>query len=363
MRTKAAVFYAPKQPITVEELELKPPQQGEALVRVAATGACHSDYHVVDGHSKAAIAPFVMGHEAAGVIESVGPGVSAFKAGDHVVFAIRTMCGKCRYCASGRWNLCNGIKNKPGHMLDGTTRFSKLDGTPLMHGLATFSERTVVPEWSLVKVREDVPIEKLASIGCAVVTGVGAVVNTAQVKPGSTVAIWGCGGVGLNVVQGAVIAGAAKIIAVDVVPNKLEFAKKFGATDTVDASKNDPVKAVTDLTDGGADYTFEVIGKPQTIRQAFDATCPGGTACMVGVPPAGGEVSVPLMPLFLDRRLIGSSAGTGRPRYDFPWFIEMYRQGRLKLDELQTRFRPLSEINEAFQDMLSGGVARTIIRP
>lgn len=363
MRTKSAIFYAPKQPISVEEVELSGPKTGEVLVRVAATGACHSDYHVVDGHRKAAITPMVMGHEAAGIVEEVGPGVTGFNAGDHVVFAIRPMCGKCKYCTTGRPNLCNGIKAKPGHMVDGTTRFKKLDGSTLYHGLATFSQHTVVPEWNLVKVRDDVPIERLASIGCAVVTGVGAVVNTARVTAGSTVAVWGCGGVGLNVIQGAAIAGASQIIAVDLVASKLETAKQFGATHTVDGSKDDPVKAVIDLTDGGADFAFEVIGRPQSTRQAFDAVCPGGTACMVGVPPEGGEVPIPMGPLFLDRRMIGSSAGTGRPRVDFPWYIEMYRQGRLKLDELQSQFRPLDEINEAFQDMLGGGVARTIIRP
>ncbi|MDA1297839.1 MAG: Zn-dependent alcohol dehydrogenase [Chloroflexi bacterium] len=363
MRTLSAIFYAPKQPISVEEVELEGPKTGEVLVRVAATGACHSDYHAVDGHTKAATVPLVMGHEASGIVEEVGQGVTAFAPGDHVVFAIRPMCGKCKYCSSGRWNLCNGIKAERGYMVDGTTRFKKLDGTTLYHGLATFSQHTVVPEWNLVKVRDDVPIERLASIGCAVVTGVGAVVNTAKVKEGSTVAVWGCGGVGLNVIQGAAIAGASKIIAIDVAESKFPFARQFGATDTVDASKNDPVKAVIDLTDGGADYTFEVIGKQPTLRQAFDATCAGGTACMVGVPPAGGEVSVPMGPLFMDRRLIGSSAGTGSPRVDFPWFIELYRQGRLKLDELQSRFRPLEEINEAFEDMLSGEVARTIVRP
>jgi S-(hydroxymethyl)glutathione dehydrogenase/alcohol dehydrogenase len=362
MRTKSAIFYAAKQPISVEEVELEGPKQGEVMVRVAATGACHSDYHAVDGHTKAAMVPLVMGHEASGVVEEVGPGVTGFEPGDHVVFAIRPMCGKCKYCSTGRWNLCTGGAPR-GFMPDGTSRFKKLDGTMLYHGLATFSQHTVVPEFSLVKVQKDVPIEKLASIGCAVVTGVGAVVNTAKVAEGSTVAVWGCGGVGLNVIQGAVIAGASRIIAIDVQKSKFPFAKKFGATDTVDASKNDPVQAVKDLTGGGADYTFEVIGRPNTLRQAFDSLCDGGTACMVGVPPDGGEVSIPMRPLFTDRRLIGSSAGTGRPRTDFPWFIEMYRRGRLKLDELQSKFRPLDEINEAFQDMLSGEVARTIVKP
>ena len=363
MRTRSAIFYAAKQPISVEDVELQEPQAGEVLVRVAATGACHSDYHAVDGHIQASTVPLVMGHEAAGIVEGVGQGVTSFTPGDHVVFAIRPMCGKCKYCSTNRWNLCNGIKAERGYMVDGTTRFKKLDGTTLYHGLATFSQHTVVPEWNLVKVTDDVPIEKLASIGCAVVTGVGAVVNTAKVREGSTVAVWGCGGVGLNVIQGAAIAGASKIIAIDVADSKFPFAKKFGATDTVDASKSDPVEAVMDLTDGGADYTFEVIGKPPTLRQAFDSTCSGGTACMVGVPPSGGEVSVPMGSLFLDRRMIGSSAGTGSPRVDFPWFIELYRQGRLKLDELQSRFRPLDEINEAFEDMLSGEVARTIVQP
>jgi len=363
MRTRSAIFYEAQQPISVEDVELDGPKAGEVLVRVVATGACHSDYHAVDGHIKSATVPMVMGHEAAGVVEEVGQGVTAFGPGDHVVFAIRPMCGKCKYCSSNRWNLCNGIVKEPGLMVDGTSRFKKLDGSTLYHNLATFSKHTVVPEWNLVKVQNDIPIEKLASIGCAVVTGVGAVVNTAQVKEGSTVAVWGCGGVGLNVIQGAAIAGASKIIAIDVADSKFPFAKKFGATHTIDALKNDPVEAVHELTGGGADYTFEVIGKPPTLRQAYDLTCPGGTACMVGVPPTGGEVSIPMGPLFLDRKLIGSSAGTGSPRVDFPWFIELYRQGRLKLDELQSRERPLDEINEAFEDMLSGEVARTIVRP
>lgn len=363
MRTKSAIFTAAKQPISVEEVELDDPRVGEVLVRVAATGACHSDYHAVDGRNEAAMTPLVMGHEGSGIVEGVGPGVTGFAPGDHIVFAIRPMCGTCKYCSTARPNLCNGIGNQPGRMVDGTTRFRRLDGSTLYHGLATFSQHTVVPEWSLVKVDPDLPIERLASIGCAVVTGVGAVINTAQVAPGSTVAVWGCGGVGLNVIQGAQIAGAARVIAIDLLPSKLEFAKQFGATDTIDASKVDPVEAVIELTRGGADYTFEVIGNPPTVRQAFDALCPGGTACMVGVPPEGGEVSVPMRPLFLDRRLIGSSAGTGRPRVDFPWYLDLYRQGRLKLDELQSRFRPLDEINEAFEDMLSGEVARTIVRP
>ena len=362
MRTKSAIFYAANEPIRVEEVELDPPQHRELLVRVAATGACHSDYHAVDGHV-AISTSFVMGHEGAGVVEGLGPGVSGFEPGDHVVFAIRPMCGWCEYCSSGRPNLCSGIVTKPGRRMDGKTRFHTLDGDPLPHGAATFSQYTVVPEWELVKVTDAVPIERLASLGCAVTTGVGAVVRTAQVRAGSTVAVWGCGGVGLNVVQGAVIAGASRIIAIDLAPRKLEFATQFGATDTINAAEVDPVEAVREMTGGGVEYAFEVIGKAPTVRQAFEATRPGGTACAVGVPGTGAEVSIPMGPLFHDRRLIGSSAGSASPRVDFPWFIELYQQGRLKLDELYSRFRPLDEINEAFEDMLSGEVARSIILP
>jgi len=363
MRTKSAIFYKAKQPISVEETELADPQEREVLVRVEAAGACHSDYHAVDGHSTGGISPMVMGHEGAGIVEAIGPGVSAVKPGDPVVFAIRPMCGVCKYCSTSRPNLCNGIKKEPGLMVDGKSRFSKPDGSILYHNLATFSAHTVTPEWNLVKVGNDVPIERFASLGCAVVTGVGAVINTAQVKPGSIVAIWGCGGVGLNAIQGAVIAGASRVIAIDLAESKLEFARVFGATDTINASDFDPVEAVMDMTDGGADYTFEVIGSPSALRQAFDSLCAGGTACMVGVPPSNTEISIPMGSLFSDRRLIGSSAGTGRPRVDFPWYIDMYMQGRLKLEELQSNFRPLEEINEAYEDMLGGEVARTILMP
>lgn len=368
MRTTSAIFYGAKRPISVEEIELEGPKTGEVLVKVAAAGACHSDYHAVDGHLNQ-ISPFVMGHEGSGTVEEIGPNVTKFSPGDHVVFAIRPMCGMCKYCSTNRWNLCEGLSKRiittAGDPITshGETRFRKIDGTKLWHGDATFSQYSVVNEWKLVKVPNDIPIERLASIGCAVTTGVGSVVNTAKVRSGSTVAVWGCGGVGLNVIQGAVIAGASKIIAVDVSNKKFSFAKLFGATDTIDASKSDPVQEVIDITNGGADYTFEVVGKPDPLRQAFDATCAAGTTCMVGVPPDGGEVSIPMGPLFSDRRLIGSSAGSVSPRVDFLWFIELYRQGRLKLEELQSKFRPLEEINEAYQDMLSGEVARAILVP
>ena len=229
-------------------------------------------------------------------------------------------------------------------MPDGTSRISK-DGVPYYHGLATFAEETVVPADAAVKIRDDVPLEKVCLIGCGVMTGVGAVINRAKVETGATVAVFGCGGVGLNVVQGAVLAGASKIIAVDKVAFKLDNAEQLGATHRVNADREDPVKGVQELTDGGADYAFEVIGFPEVVRQAFESLRPGGTAVMVGVPPDDADVAVPARPLFMDRTLMGTFYGAGRPRVDFPWLIDLYVAGRLKLDELITRFRPLDEVN------------------
>ena len=257
-------------------------------------------------------------------------------------------------------NLCEAYERGTGLMPDGTSRISK-DGVPYYHGLATFAEETVVPADAAVKIRDDVPLEKVCLIGCGVMTGVGAVINRAKVETGATVAVFGCGSVGLNVVQGAVLAGASKIIAVDKVAFKLDKAEQLGATHRVNADREDPVKGVQELTDGGADYAFEVIGFPEVVRQAFESLRPGGTAVMVGVPPDDADVAVPARPLFMDRTLMGTFYGAGRPRVDFPWLIDLYVAGRLKLDELITRFRPLDEVNEAFADMNAGVAARTIL--
>ena len=238
MRAKAAVLYEVGQPVVVEQLDLESPGPGEVMVRIAGTGVCHSDYNVVSGFRPSRDLPVVLGHEGAGIVEQVGPGVTELEPGDHVIFTIRPMCGRCRYCATGRWNLCTGYSPPSGRMLDGATRFSK-EGRPVFHGTATFCEYTVVWENHLVHVRDDVPLDKAALVGCAVMTGVGAVVNRAKVEAGATVAVWGCGGVGLNVVQGAQLAGASRIIAVDVNPFKLEVASRLGATGTVNAEEND----------------------------------------------------------------------------------------------------------------------------
>ena len=357
---KAAVLYEPHQLVKVEELDLDEPKGGEVRVKLVGGGVCHSDYHRIDGHTAMSALPWVLGHEGAGVVQQVGPGVTSVAPGDHVIFSLTPQCGRCRNCAAGRPNLCEGYQTNTGSMPDGTTRFNK-DGVPYYHGLATFAEETVVLEEAVVSIRKDVPLEKVCLIGCAVLTGVGAVVNRAKVETGSTVAIYGCGGVGLNAVQGAVLASASKIIAVDKVDFKLQKAEEFGATHLVNAEKEDPVKRVLEITNGGADYAFEVIGFPQIVRQAFESIRPGGTAVMVGVPPVGADISIPGRPLFLDRTLMGTFYGAGRPRVDFPWLLDLYLAGRLKLDELITKYRPLDEINEAFDDMNKGVTARTIL--
>ena len=357
---KAAVLYEPHNPLSVEEVDLDGPKAGEVRVKMVGAGACHSDFHRVDGHTAIETLPFVMGHEGSGTVQEVGPGVTGLSAGDPVIFSLTPQCGRCRNCTAGRANLCEAHSRATSQMPDGTTRFSK-DGVPYYHGLATFAEETVIPESYAVKVREDVPLAKACLIGCAVLTGVGAVVNRAKVEAGSTVAVFGCGGVGLNVVQGAALAAASMIIAVDKVDFKLEKAGEFGATHFVNADKEDPVNRVLELTDGGADYAFEVIGVPQVVRQAFESVRPGGTAVMVGVPPHGADISIPAQPLFSDRTLMGTFYGAGRPRVDFPWLLDLYADGRLKLDELISKYRPLEEINEAFEDMNRGVTARTIL--
>ena len=357
---RAAVFYEPHAPLKVEELDLDDPKQDEVRVKLAGAGVCHSDYHRVDGHSAIGNSPSVMGHEGAGIVQQVGPGVIDLAPGDHVVFGLGGKCGRCRNCSVGRPSLCEGRRRGGGTMPDGTTRFSK-DGVPYYHGLATFAEETVVLADSLVKIRDDIPVEKACLISCSVITGVGAVVNRAKVEAGSTVAIFGCGGVGLNAVQGAVLAAASKIIAVDKVDFKLDKASEMGATHLVNADKEDPVKRVLEITDGGADYAFEVIGLPDVVRQAFESVRAGGTAVMVGVPPEGADIAIPAQPLFMDRTLMGNYYGTGRPRVDFPWLLDLYMDGRLKLDELISKYRPLEEINEAFDDMVKGVTARTVL--
>jgi len=365
MKARAAVLFEVGQKLEIREVEVQSPQAGEVLIRMAAGGVCHSDLHVMTGHLVATL-PAILGHEGSGVVEAVGPGVTSVRPGDHVIPLWRLSCGECEYCTGGRPALCPaGTQIRmTGRLLDGSSRF-KLNGQEIKHfaGVSSFSEYTVVPEKSALKIPTDLPLDRAALLGCAVITGVGAAINAAQVKPGSSVVVFGTGGVGLNVVQGAAIAGAEKIVAVDLLDRKLEFARQFGATHTVNASKGNPVEQVRGLTGGrGVDYAFEVIGHPATMRQAYDCLAKRGTAVIVGVTPMTMEVSVPVMSLvFEERVLTGSVYGSSRPRLDILKLIDLYRAGKLKLDELLTRSYPFEQINEAYAALERGEVARSVV--
>jgi Zn-dependent alcohol dehydrogenase len=363
---KAAVLYEHGQPLIVEEVELAPPQAGEVRVRVAAAGVCHSDYHYMRGDLTGNL-PCVLGHEGAGVVEAIGAGVARVAPGDHVVLLWRTSCGECEYCSSGRPNLCpvGAALRRTGRLFDGTSRLSK-GGSEVFHflGVSCFAEDVVCSERAVLTVPQGVPLQVAALVGCSVMTGVGAVVNTARVEPGSTVLIIGAGGVGLCAVMGAVLAGAARIIAADVNPAKLELATAFGATDIIDGSREDVVAAVQELSGGGVDYAFEVIGLAATVNQAVRALRSGGTAVAIGVAPQGAEALVPLGELVSqEKTLKGSIYGSTRPQKDFPRLFDLYRRGRLPLDRLVTREWPLAEVNEAYEALLAGTVARSVLVP
>jgi len=363
---KAAVLYEPGQPLRVEDVELAPPRTGEVRVRVGAAGVCHSDYHVMHG-DMVAVLPAVLGHEGAGVVEEVGPGVTGVAQGDHVVLLWRTSCGRCEYCSVGRPALCvvgTALRNS-GLLMDGTTRLSR-DDLQLRHfaGVSCFAEQTVCAQEAVLKIPEDIPMPIAALAGCAVMTGVGAVVNTAKVEPGSTVLVIGAGGVGLCAIMGAVLAGAARIIAADLNPAKLELATSLGATDVVDSSRDDLVDAVRELTRASVDYAFEVIGLAETVEQAIRAVRVGGTAVAVGIVPTGMTAQVNVQQLVMqEKTLKGSIYGSTRPRVDFPRLFELYRRGRLPLDRLLTRQWALGEINEAYDALLAGTVARSVVVP
>jgi len=357
---KAAVFDGIGRPLSVEDVDIEGPKRGEVLVKVAATGLCHTDLHMMEGYFPWP-APAVLGHEAAGVVEQVGEGVDAVKPGDHVVLASTPACGVCRYCVAGKPYLCTAASGSQV-MRDGTSRLRRSDGTSLFHFMrvSTFAEYTVVPELAVVKVRDDAPLKSVATVGCAVVTGVGAVLNTARVKTGESVAVFGCGGVGLNIIQGAGLVGACPIIAVDTLDEKLALAKQFGATHVVNATREHPVLKVHEIT-GGADYAFEAVGDVSLLGQAFDSLDRGGTAVMVGLPRLGEEYHVNTTNLFNDKALHGCAYGSVDIRRDIPMFVDLYMAKKLKLDELVTRTYRLDDINEAFEQMKSGGAARVVI--
>jgi S-(hydroxymethyl)glutathione dehydrogenase/alcohol dehydrogenase len=357
--TKAAVLNVTNEPLTVETLALREPREGDVVVRLGASGVCHSDLHAITGDLPMPI-PCVLGHEGAGVVEAVGPGVQRVKVGDHVVLNWVPYCGACWYCQSGNAYLC-----ETGYVKAMAAEVFHKNGTTVgqFAGIGSMSEYTIIPETACIPIDADIPLDRACLIGCGVMTGVGAVINTARVRPGQSVAVFGAGGVGLNVVQGAVLAGADPIIAIDLNERKLGMAKQFGATHVVNAGAIDPVEAVKELTGGrGADFAFEVIGIPDVITQAFMAVRRGGKAVVVGVPSATSMVSIPgfFLPL-AEKSLLGSLYGSATMTRDVPRLIGLYRAGKLKLDELITRRYRISEVNDAFEAMKKGEVARGVI--
>jgi len=362
MRAEAAVLYEVRKPLVVEDVELMDPGPGEVRVRWTANGVCHSDLHVMTGDYPHPL-PVVLGHEAAGVVQQVGAGVQTVKAGDHVCSSYIPSCGRCGYCIGGQPTMC-ALRDKPRwFMLDGTARFRR-GGQSLHHFLQVsgYATHAVLPEESVIPIRKDAPLDVVCLVSCGVLAGAGPVFNRAKVPPGASVAVWGCGGVGLNTIQAARLVGAGKIIAVDVMARKLAWAEEFGATHLVDASKEDPVARVHAISGmGGVDFSFEVVGTQKTIEQALLATHRGGTCVVVGVSPAGTRISVDPSLLLQQRVLTGSSFGAGHQRTDVPMLIDLYMSGKYKLDEMITRRVPLRELNEAFDLMVQGEVKRSVV--
>ena len=360
---KASVLFEQGKPLSVEELELEPPRTGEVLVRMAASGVCHSCLHAADGSWKGVPVPIVLGDEGAGVVEQVGPGVDTLAIGDHVILSWAPTCGRCHYCVVGRPNLCERRQPGRGVLPDGTTRMS-LRGRPVYHygHVATYASRTVVHESCAIPVNKNVPLDRAALIGCSVMTGVGAVINTAAVPPGASMAVFGVGGVGLNVVQGGAMIAAHPVIAVDVVAGKLEHARALGATHAIDASREDPVASIRAITRLGADYTFVAVGNTRAVSQAIDALAPGGTCVLIGVPETGATIPLDVRPLVTAERVIrGCSYGSARTREDLPRLANLYLAGKLRIDELITRRFSLEEANEGFRALAAGELARGII--
>lgn len=366
MRIRAAVLRHPGRPIEIEEVELDPPKAKEVLVRIAAAGVCHSDVRLADGDLGPGKWPAVMGHEGAGVVEAVGSEVTHVAPGDHVALCFVPACRECRYCRSGKPNLCEVVAKHgaTGMLMDGTSRLRLPDGTTLQHGLRTacFAEHTVVAAGGAVRIPEELPLWQAALLGCSVVTGAGAVANVAKVRAGDAVAVLGCGGVGLQVIAAARRAGASPIVAVDRVPDKLELARAHGATHVVDAtSPGSAVDAIRTLTVDGADFAFEVVGRPETIRLAWDAIRRGGTAVVVGLAPDGVEASVPAIEFLSDKSLVGTYYGSGDPAAELPDLAELALSGELDLPAVVSHVDALDGVEAALDRLRRGEGARTVL--
>lgn len=366
MKTRAAVAYKAGEPLAIETVDLEGPKAGEVLIEIKATGICHTDAFTLSGDDPEGAFPTILGHEGAGVVIETGPGVKSVKAGDHVIPLYTPECRECNFCLHPKTNLCQAIRSTQGRgvMPDGTSRF-KLNGKPVLHymGCSTFSNYTVLPEIAVAKIREDAPFDKVCYIGCGVTTGIGAVVYTAKVEPGSTVAIFGLGGIGLNVIQGARMAGADQIIGIDINPTKTILAKKFGMTDFINAKEVDDVTAaVIELSKGGVDYSFECIGNVDTMRQALECCHKGwGQSIIIGVAGVGQEISTRPFQLVTGRVWRGSAFGGARGRTDVPKIVDWYMEGKINIDDLITHTMPLTEINTAFDLMHEGKSIRSVV--
>jgi len=367
MKSRAAVAWGAGQPLAIEEVDVAAPKAGEVMVRIVATGVCHTDAYTLSGSDPEGIFPAILGHEGGGIVEEVGPGVSSLKPGDHVIPLYTPECGECKFCRSGKTNLCQKIRATQGKglMPDGTSRFS-MNGKPIFHymGTSTFSEYTVMPEISVAKINPKAPLDKVCLLGCGITTGIGAVLNTAKVEAGASVGVFGLGGIGLSVVQGAVMAGAGRIIAIDVNPDKFEMARMLGATDCVNPKDYDrPIQEViVDMTDGGVDYSFECIGNTDVMRSALECCHKGwGESVIIGVAGAGQEISTRPFQLVTGRVWRGTAFGGVRGRSELPGYVERYMEGKIHIDEMVTHTMGLEDINRAFDLMHEGKSIRSVV--
>jgi S-(hydroxymethyl)glutathione dehydrogenase / alcohol dehydrogenase len=368
MRTRAAVALEAGKPLEVMEVNLEGPKAGEVLVEIKATGICHTDEFTLSGADPEGLFPAILGHEGAGVVVECGPGVKSLKPGDHVIPLYTPECRECEYCLSGKTNLCQAIRVTQGQglMPDGTSRFSMLDGTPILHymGCSTFSNHTVLPEIALAKVRPDAPFDKICYIGCGVTTGIGAVINTAKVEIGARAVVFGLGGIGLNVIQGLRLAGADQIVGVDLNPDKVEMATRFGMTDFVNPKEveGDMVAHLVELTKGGADYSFDATGNVQVMRTALECAHKGwGESIIIGVAPAGAEISTRPFQLVTGRVWRGTAFGGAKGRTDVPKIVDWYMDGKIEIDPMITHTLSLDDINKGFDLMHAGESIRSVV--
>jgi S-(hydroxymethyl)glutathione dehydrogenase/alcohol dehydrogenase len=367
IKSKAAIAWGPKQPLSIEEIDVMLPRKGEVLVKILASGVCHTDAFTLSGEDPEGIFPCILGHEGGGIVEQVGEGVTSVSVGDHVIPLYTPECGECKYCLSGKTNLCQKIRETQGKglMPDGTTRFYK-DGQPIYHymGCSTFSEYTVLPEISLAKVNPKAPLEEVCLLGCGVTTGMGAVINTAKVEPGATVAIFGLGGIGLSAIIGATMAQASRIIVIDINETKFELARKLGATDCINPKDHDkPIQdVIVELTDGGVDYSFECIGNVNVMRSALECCHKGwGESVIIGVAGAGQEISTRPFQLVTGRVWRGTAFGGVKGRSELPDYVERYLKGEFKLSDFITHTMSLDDINKSFDLLHKGESIRTVI--